>query len=310
MAESSIPVDLHNPGEVFACLGFLEAADVLLGNAEGGFDWSDEADARFRLRADGDDRARGEDPDDDNPFRAVIAFVAEAQLQRLVPAGYTDPSPKNARKKSDRQLAEDAANGEVESDGRLRFVETFPARDAEWRTLPVRLEGGGRKLEITHWCDGSSRNAFKLFAGQQRGPAIAKAMIEGVAGLWKQYLNDLVRDPFGLTIPMSGSSFKFDARKSWTAIDAGYSPDEQKHLVTASPVVEVLAAIGLEHARPDEFGTRLVRYGAWNGFVPPLLARPAMAGARIGIPVRVFWFKLDLSGKNKVVTFAQEETTS
>ena len=37
MAESSIPVDLFNPGQVFACLGFLEAADVLCGHAEGRF---------------------------------------------------------------------------------------------------------------------------------------------------------------------------------------------------------------------------------------------------------------------------------
>ena len=33
MAEERIPVDLTNPGHVFACLGFLEAADVLLGDA-------------------------------------------------------------------------------------------------------------------------------------------------------------------------------------------------------------------------------------------------------------------------------------
>jgi CRISPR-associated protein Csb3 len=38
MAQSSIPVDIFNPGQVFACLGFLEAAEVLLGDAEGGVD--------------------------------------------------------------------------------------------------------------------------------------------------------------------------------------------------------------------------------------------------------------------------------
>ena len=46
-----ITIDLYNPGQVFACLGFLEAADVLLGNAEGGFDWRDEANVTFTLRA-------------------------------------------------------------------------------------------------------------------------------------------------------------------------------------------------------------------------------------------------------------------
>ncbi len=296
MAEQSIPVDLYNPGQVFACLGFLEAADLLLGKSEGGFDWSEEPDVRFRLRAQGDE----------NPFAAVVGFVAEAQLQRLAPTGYTDPPPSKGTKKA----AKDEANGDVASDGPVCVLQTFPGPEADWRALPIRLERGGRHLDITHWCDASSRSDFKLFAGQQRGPAIARAMIAGLVELWKHHRTDLISAPFHLTMPIGGSSFKFDARKSWTAMDAGYSPDEQKHLVTASPIVEILAAIGLENARPDEFDPREVRYGAWNGLVPPLLARPAIAGARTGVPVRVFRFTLDLSGKNKVVTFAQEETSS
>jgi len=108
-------------------------------------------------------------------------------------------------------------------------------------------------------------------------------------------------------VPLGGSSFKFDPRKSWTGIDAGYSPDEQSHDVEASPVVEVLAAIGLEHARPDKYETRQVRYGVWGTPLPPLLARPALAGIPIVVPMRVFRFTLELAGKNKIVTFAQEE---
>jgi hypothetical protein len=40
-----------------------------------------------------------------------------------------------------------------------------------------------------------------------------------------------------------------------------------------------------------------------------MLARPALAGVCVGLPVRTFRFVLDLSGKNKVITFAQEETS-
>ena len=76
MAESSIPVDLFNPGQVFACLGFLEAADMLCGDTEGGFDWSDEAEVKFCLRADGDK----------NPFEAVLEFLAGAKV-KVEPAG-------------------------------------------------------------------------------------------------------------------------------------------------------------------------------------------------------------------------------
>ena len=41
MATSTIPVDLRNPGQVFACLGLMETAEALgLGEVEGGFDYT------------------------------------------------------------------------------------------------------------------------------------------------------------------------------------------------------------------------------------------------------------------------------
>ncbi|RMG02563.1 MAG: hypothetical protein D6735_10050 [Acidobacteria bacterium] len=132
-------------------------------------------------------------------------------------------------------------------------------------------------------------------------------MLETFRTLWNARRNDMIQDPFSQTVPLGGSSFKFDARKAWTPINAGYSPDEQGHDVEASPIVEILGAIGLEHARPDEFETRQVRYGVWRGLLPPLLVRAALGGVFVGIPMRIFRFTLDMSGKNKVVTFAQEE---
>jgi len=93
-----IPVDLFNPGQVFACLGFMEAADVLLGDAEGGFDWSDEAHVRFLLRAVGDE----------NPFAMVLKFLAEAEVRCCAPIGYTDPPrPKETAKLQGRREGRD-----------------------------------------------------------------------------------------------------------------------------------------------------------------------------------------------------------
>lgn len=77
MGQASIPVDLFNPGQVFACLGFLEAADVLLGNAEGGFNWEDEKDIRFNLRV----------SKDVNPFSYVLEFLADASVVAMSPYG-------------------------------------------------------------------------------------------------------------------------------------------------------------------------------------------------------------------------------
>ena len=198
--------------------------------------------------------------------------------------------------------------------------------------LPIRFGGGNRPVvELDHWADGSSRESFKLYAGNRSADAIARAMLKGVRGkpsnkqrangqpgdlktkgvrqLWEEDRAALVNAPFDMLTPMGGS-FNFDPRGAWTAIDAGYSPNEHKHTIEASPVVEFLAAWGLENARPVEFGLRQVRYAAWSVKLPLILARAALAGALSAVPSRQFRFELDLSGKNKVVTFAQEEPST
>jgi CRISPR-associated protein Csx14 len=192
-------------------------------------------------------------------------------------------------------------------------------------SLPIRLGRGNRPVvEIGHWADGSSRNNFKLYAGNRSAYRIARAMLMGVQGkpkkggttgdiktkgirqLWEERKDELIARPLHVLTPMGGS-FNFDPRGAWTAIDAGYSLNDQGHLIEASPVVEMLAAWGLEHARPDEFAVRKVRYAAWGTMLSPVLARAALCGSLSAVPLRYFRFDLDMSGKNKVVTFAELE---
>jgi hypothetical protein len=325
MAPFSIPVDLFNPGQVFACLGFLEAADVLLGDAEGGFDWRDAANVRFLLSARGDE----------NPFDVVLAFLAEARVERFGPVGYVDPPPK----KGDVNAIESDDEGDDEADSgaepmgpSMELSDTFPARKGDRMALPIRIGGGNRPVvELGHWADETRPESFKLYSGNRSADKIARAMLKGVrkkpskkqrqsgqlgdlsskgvARLWEEQRETLVARPFHVLTPMGGS-FNFDPRGAWTAIDAGYSPNEHKHLIEASPVVEFLAAWGLEHARPVEFETRKVRYAAWGICLPTMLARVALCGGLPSIPLEHFRFDLDMSGKNKVVTFAELETRS
>jgi CRISPR-associated protein Csx14 len=313
MADAFIPVDLFNPGQVFACLGFLEAADTLVGEAEGGFDWSDNANARFCLRAAGEE----------NPFGVVLGFLAAAELRRCAPYGYVDSPP--PQKKSAPPTHDQADSVRPPGTHDITRSESFPQPEVDPMTLPVRLEDpDGRVIDLSHWADGSRRNDFKLFSGNRSAASIAHAMLRGtrekarkkqsvgdvktngIVTLMDQHHDGLIAKPFDILTPMGGS-FNFDPRGAWTTIDAGYSPNEQKHGVVASPVVELLAALSLEHARPDEYETRVVRYAAWSGPLPTILARPALSGVGVGIPVRRFRFALNLAGKNKVVTFAQEE---
>lgn len=318
---ASIPVDLKSPGQVLACMGFLEAAEVLLGGVEAHFDWS-EAQATFVLRADGDK----------NPFEVVLEFLSKAKISELTPIGYVeggaadgdDSGEEDATpsEPEDGDESDDDDPGEVQ--GRVT-TPAFPSGEGDRNALPVQLVDDGRRLTVSHWADGSSRDDFKLYSGNRSANRIATQMLQGVRAkpkknqsigdlknrgllqLWQEQREALLEAPFDVVTPMGGS-FNFDPRGAWTAIDAGYSPNTQKDGIAASPVVEILAAMGLEHARPDQYETRKVRYAVWGHPLPPMLGRAALAGAALKLPMRRFEFELDRSGKNKVTTFAQEET--
>lgn len=305
MTTASIPVDLFNPGQVFACLGFLELAEQFFGNAEGGFVWSEDSVSRFKLKANYEG----------NPFEFLLDKLANATIREVEPMGWLG----------------DHANGAVI--GRCfpsQLADHFDKQNKKWTrtSLPISLTIPAEKCELSvtlsNWTDGSTRPLFKLYSGNRSAHSIASNMVrgkrtkptkkdaegkleyKGLLQLWEENRTELIESPFEVCCSMGGS-FNFDPRGGWAPLDAGYSPDKQSHGVSASPVVEILAVWGLEHARPDEFETRQVRYGVWQGLVPAILARAAIAGAEIIRPFRRFRFTLALSGKNKVVTFATED---
>ena len=313
--ETSIPVDVFNPGQVFACLGFLEASDVLChGDAEGRFDWSDESDARFFLRVSGEEK----------PFSIVLDFLAGAEVKAIAPPDWRPKKePKNKREE---EKLKDELRKQVKSMG---FPAEFPDTSS---AMPVQIKGRNNQqiVRLGHWADGSSRDKFKLYSGYRSARDIVVGMLsgtrakprkgqengdlktKGIDQLWEEERHKMIERPFDVTTPLGGS-FNFDPRGAWTAIDAGYSPNDQKHQVAASPVVEILSAWGLENARPDESrpdksDTRKVRYAIWDVFLAPMLARVALFGGIPTMPVKRFRFDLDNSGKNKIITYAEQET--
>ena len=277
MGMATLPVDLRNPGQVFACLGLLEAAEVLCGGAFGRFSWQDGPE-HFYLSAAGEA----------NPVETVLAFLAAATVEEFYPVGYAD-HPKN------REVGV--------------ATWTFPTREGD--KMPIRLTSGGQQVDLSHWTDGARADSFKLYSGNRSAAGIATAMLGLIQALWQEQQAGMIATPLDVLCPMAGS-FNFDPRGAWTSLDAGYSPNEHKvkgNNVHASPVVEMLAAWGLQHACPDQYKTRQVRYGVWGAALPPLLARAALAGGNSPFPLRKFEFSLLLSGKNKVVCFAQEDET-
>jgi CRISPR-associated protein Csx14 len=291
MAESKIPVDLFNPGQVFACLGFMELADVLLGDAEAGFDWNDRANPIFRVKANGKD----------DPVKAAISFVMNAELRSVSPS---KESLNTAKWNVDtREL--DAGEG---------FP--FPLPDSP-ATLPIEFTKHGKTFTVDHWGDATIRDNVKFWAGSGGYPGAA--LWRDAVALVKEQAVACAANPFALQAPQS-SSFRFDWRRDYIPLDAGFSPNEHGDIeMVGYPLVELFAAIGLSHSRPQRPGRRnklSYRYGVLGSGVkdvellaPPLL-RAALGAHAMPFPQRIFRMTLDWPGQEnqaRCITTVTEE---
>lgn len=142
MAEAAVPVDLFNPGQVFACIGLVEVADELLGDAQGTFDWSDANTVLFRLRANGNG----------SPVIRVMEFLENASAVAIAPEG---------------SLAYEAwktAWGPAPSLVPRGHGYPFPDPPSP-ATLVCKLSDGKHEICIEHYGDGTNRDNVKFWAG-------------------------------------------------------------------------------------------------------------------------------------------------
>lgn len=297
MAEAFIPVDLLNPGQVFACLGLMEAADILLGDAEGTFDWSDPSQTLFRVRANGDQ----------SPVEAVLIFLSNAKAIGAAP---------DESKSLDGWNKSWGALISMPSDAGYPIPP--PASPA---TVVCLLSDGNHSITIDHWGDDAaktSRDNVKFWAGAGGYPGAALA--RDALDLVRTRIPDAISDPFALGVPQS-SSFRLDWRRDYVPLDTGFSLNPHPHIVTVGfPIVELLAAIGLSHARPHRPNARnkleytysvLGRSDRNHTFYPLTLLRAALGGASLPFPMRHFRMLLSWpsqEGQARAITAVIEET--
>lgn len=286
MGRATIPVDLRNPGQVFACLGFLEAADILCGPAEGGFDWS--ADELFVLEAVGAD----------NPVAEVLAFLFEAKARAVAPIG-------SMLRANETGLATD-----VQPD------HCYPcAEPATPSALPTVLAGPkGRTLRLEHWADGTrQRDTVKFWAGMggYSGAALTRDLLTQLAAFPAAVRAQAAVAPFELSERQS-SSFRFDSRGSYVPLDLGFSLNAHGEMrVAGYPLVELLAALGLQNARPRMIDKLRYEFGVWGVPLPVQLARACLGTLFPGVPIRSFVMHLGWPGKEgqaRCILFAEERT--
>ena len=290
MSSSNIPVDLRNPGQVIACLGFAEATETLLGPpVESAFRIPGKATyAMFECSVAGEGK----------PVREVVEFLRRAAVTALIPA----PSNLSTKKW--------AVDHTERSD--CFFPCSIPRTPA---TLPARLHDGRRSITISSWADGQRNGLdnvkFWAGAGGYPGAALARDILNCIGTLSDTESEPALSDPFAYSAPMS-SSFRFDWRRDYIPLDAGFSPNNHGAVTMVGyPFTEILAAIGLRYARPTRINKLLYRYGIWNEMLPTVLARPVLGAVDIGIPMRTFEMKLGWPGQEnqaRCIIDAREET--
>lgn len=265
MARSEIPVDLANPGQVFACLGFMEAAEILLGGSAATFAWEGGAlSGTFRLDAGGNDA----------PVPHVLRFLADAEVVSLAPAG-------SALSTTKWKVPTESVRADQIGPHRWDS-QTYPAPvpESPATLVAVLRDARGRTLLVDHWAD-TQRDNVKFWAGSGGYPGVG--LMRDALDLFRDGAGQAATEPFAVMAPQS-SSFRFDWRRDYVPLDAGFSPNDHGSITMGGfPIVEVLAAIGLSHARPARPERRdklRYRYGvlAAGAPVPPIFLRAALGG--------------------------------
>jgi CRISPR-associated protein Csx14 len=290
MGESAIVVDLLNPGQVFACLGLMEATEVLAGPCTGEFDVAaPSTEGTFRFRT----------PVAAAPIDVVLDFLQRADVRAIAPAS-SSLAAKEPGVITERRSVE------------------FPSREpATPSALPVVLTDGATEIPVEHWADESRDNVkFWAGAGGYSGAALTRDLLVAIRGLSRETRQSASERPFDVESPMT-SSFRLDWRRDYIPMDVGFSPNNhQTFEMVGYPFVELLAAVGLQHARPTRVTARdklHYRYGAWTVELPTMFARAALGGHDLGFPYRRFGMRLGWPGQEgqaRCIVDAREESTN
>jgi CRISPR-associated protein Csx14 len=182
------------------------------------------------------------------------------------------------------------------------FKRETAEKEAEKDSIaPAVVSIFGREFILDWWLDEFHEKAtsFKCWAGQMTTQKLISEMPKLVSE------SDLSFTSSAFT----STRFGVDPRSAWVALDLGYSPNEQGEESRTYPVVELLAAFGLEGFRPAGKRNSGFEYSLWLSELPLAIARTAAARPWDGLAATRFKFELGERGSYKVFCFAEPIST-
>ena len=231
IANITIPVDLTNPGQFFACCGLLELSDRLWPGAKGWF----ASPVEFALDNGGKSSS----------IEPLCKAIIESGLSPLLSKPELDELTRLNRRKADLKRAKKPMPKTEEKERRRLNSK----RIASGFILSTPFE-----IRIDWWlvenCDGDH---LKTWAGPQAIASIANAIRTSLVSVHKDGLLDheslIIRDGEAIA-PLS-----FDSGRVGTALDVGYSSDKIGQSISCCVWTEFLTlglpSIGHAHTDPS-----------------------------------------------------------
>ncbi len=238
----SVDVDLRNPGQFFACCGVLELASRL---------WPGRPENGWQspegwFATDGG--------------RATFAVATHSGVEEPLRA----------------VVGELVAGGPI-----VQLADDSDFHSADRQPVVLRPPFN---LRLDWWLDsyrGGEKSELKVWAGQMTPKGNLTKLQSELRVLVKEGGDRMrLRELLSTRVPTSGMGV--DPATSWTAIDVGFSPDEQDLAVLGSPATEILAMIGLQRCRPvmdERRKGRWFTYRAWADPFAIAVVPAAIAGA-------------------------------
>jgi CRISPR-associated protein Csx14 len=105
---------------------------------------------------------------------------------------------------------------------------------------------------------------WNFWSGQQTSLGIWRMLASAAREQLQQFSAEDLTRLFEFRVPLSGR-FGFEPGAAWNARDVGFSPNAQGMNVASSPIVELLAAVGVQRFRPAMSPDRQsFKYAVWQ----------------------------------------------
>ena len=273
----SLPVDLRNPGQFFACCGLLELAARVDGNALGWF-----REQRFEVSAQAEGLLRS-------------FFVCAVEVDR------GEAADGEAVEKDDDDAELNADRGRISP---MRLLEPFNLLLNWWNDDQAQAQ------KLKTWTAGQRVTDLLIgYRTRRKGNAgPSETHIPSMREHFARAVQEQPLDWLRATLPVEApSSFSFDSRLSRNnALDLGHT---ERSTFRFSPAVDVLTLIGLQRFRPlmvEQWSRN--RYCTWREPLPVEIAPVAALGVITHLVDDCFEFPVkprDAQGRYKLFGHAQ-----